>query len=169
MLRPASRRDNDRTTNDSYRATNGIWTRSGWSAFDHRTEWFHQSLKALDVRRSSRGTGSESKRRETSSQCSAKRFGPTVEGIVEMEFSPAIVIVSDEQDGLADNRHDCVLVVLRQAVHESRRNALEQDHLPRFGFTVVGAQISPSSCGPLPSRTNRLIDSREFRLTESLA
>jgi hypothetical protein len=33
----------------------------------------------------------------------------------------------------------------------------------------VGAQISPSSCEPLPSRTNRLIDSRELRLTESLA
>jgi len=51
MLRPASRRDNDRTTNDSYRATNGILTRSGWSAFDHRTEWFTNSLKASDTGR----------------------------------------------------------------------------------------------------------------------
>jgi hypothetical protein len=56
MLRPASRRDNDRTTNDSYRATNGIWPHSGGSAFDHRTEWFTNSLKALDARRSRRGT-----------------------------------------------------------------------------------------------------------------
>ena len=28
---------------------------------------------------------------------------PTVERIIEVEFSPAIFVVSDEQDGLADD------------------------------------------------------------------
>jgi hypothetical protein len=68
-----------------------------------------------------------------------------------MEFRPAIFVVFDEQDGLADDCHDCVLVFLRQAVQQSWRNALEQDHLAGTRFTLLSAHISRLSRRPLPS------------------
>jgi len=42
--------------------------------------------------------------------------GPTVEGVIELELSPTVFVVFDEQNRFADNRHDCFLVLLWEAV-----------------------------------------------------
>jgi hypothetical protein len=66
---------------------------------------------------------------------------PTVEGVIEVEFSPTVFVVSDEQDGLADDCDNRVLVLLRQAVNESWWKARERDHLPGARSTIVHGHI----------------------------
>jgi hypothetical protein len=54
-------------------------------------------------------------------------LSPDVEGVIEVEFGSTVFVVSDKQDRLADDCHDCVLVLLRQALQETWRNARERD------------------------------------------
>jgi hypothetical protein len=56
-----------------------------------------------------------------------------------MEFSPPVFVVSDEQDRLANNRNDRVLVLLRQALQQSWRNAPEHNRLAGVRSAVRSA------------------------------
>src|SRR5262245_55179752 len=65
----------------------------------------------------------------------------TVEGSTEMEFSPTVLVVSDEQDGLAHHRHDCFLVLLGQAIQQFWWKAREHDGLAGSRCFVKTAHI----------------------------
>src|SRR5262245_11859255 len=64
--------------------------------------------------------------------CVAVNVGSNVKRVVETDLRPAIVVVADEQHWLADNRGDCVLVFLWQAVEEPLRDRCQHDHVARL-------------------------------------
>ena len=68
---------------------------------------------------------------------------PTVEGVIEVEFGPTVFVVSDEQEGLADDCDDCVLVFLRQALQKSSGGMLMSTTLSPGCGLLSGTLILP--------------------------
>ena len=78
----------------------------------------------------------------------------TVGRVIKFQFSPAILVVSDQQDGLADDGLDCILVFLRQPVQESWRNAREHHHFPGSWFTFANAHTRETAVCDAVNDTN---------------
>jgi hypothetical protein len=87
---------------------------------------------------------------------------PTVEGVIEVEFSPAVFVVSDEQDGLTEGfcRHfDSVIAVVFARTSISGDNAwagcpsggqrdLELDATAEETMSPIARRPMPSSLPP---------------------